>query len=78
MPDINAQSTKQDLLTKAGLFCAREDVALSTLARVVVNDGKFFARLNRGGDCTTGAYDRFMAHFEAHGGVPTVAEDAAA
>ena len=57
---------KQDLLTRADEFCARTGMAKSTLATKAVNDGKFFIRLDAGGDFSVGIYSKFIEYFEAH------------
>lgn len=56
-------STKERLLKRAEIFAERKGIALSTLGRIVMKDGKFFKRL-KDGDCTTSALDRFSKVFD--------------
>lgn len=57
---------KQQLLSDAADFCAKTGLSKARLATIVVNDGKFFARLERGGGFTAATYEKFMAYFRAH------------
>lgn len=56
---------KEQLLEAAETYCRRTGKSKARLATIVANDGKFFDRLEAGGDCTTGMYERFMAFFRA-------------
>ena len=60
-------SLRDRLIRDASAFCEREGIALSTLALRVVNDGRFFRRMEEGGDCATGTLERFYRHFAEHG-----------
>lgn len=54
---------KEELLREAETFCAATGMSKARLATIVVNDGKFFDRIEAGGDCTTGTLEKFQAHF---------------
>lgn len=54
---------REKLLKDASAFCAEREISLARLGKLVVNDGKFFARISDGGDCTTGVYERFQKFF---------------
>jgi len=54
---------KDRLLKEAEAFCASTGMSKARLATIVVNDGKFFDRIEAGGDCTTGTLEKFQAHF---------------
>jgi len=58
---------RNKLIEDAEAFCEATGTSLSTLGKTVANDGKFFARLGAGGDCTTGVYERFQSYFQAEG-----------
>ena len=60
---------REKLIEDAEAFCRTNGGSLTTLGNTVANDGKFFSRLARGGDCTTSVYERFQAYFRDHGGV---------
>ena len=60
---------REKLIEDAEAFCKATGKSLTTLGNNVANDGKFFSRLDRGGDCTTAVYERFQAYFKTHGGV---------
>jgi len=60
---------REKLIRDAACYCEAKGISLARLATLVVNDGKFFSRLDRGGDCTTAVYERFQAYFKTHGGV---------
>lgn len=55
---------RSNLLAEANRYCADNNISLSRLATIVAKDGKFFCRIEAGGDCTTGMYERFMNHFK--------------
>jgi hypothetical protein len=67
-------SLKTELVAAATAYCVLRNVALASLASAVAKDGKFFIRLERGGDCTTAMYERFFAYFAAAGVPDPVAE----
>jgi hypothetical protein len=54
---------REHLLLTSRTYCVQRGIALSTLASLVVNDGKFFVRIEAGGDCSTGTYSRFLKYF---------------
>lgn len=60
MPDLNFTDT---LLHAAAEYCTRTGMSRSRLATIVVNDGKFFDRIERGGGFTTKTYQRFLDFF---------------
>ncbi len=57
------KTLREKLIEDAEAFCASQEIAKSHLARVVMNHGGFFKRLEEGGDCSTGAYEKFQAVF---------------
>lgn len=58
--------TLKDQLIRDAKRCAkREGISLARLATKVVNDGKFFDRIERGGEFTTATLERFQAYFAA-------------
>lgn len=57
---------KEQLIAEASAYCDRRGISLGRLAVLVVNDGKFFKRLEGGGDCTTTVYERFQDFFRQH------------
>lgn len=54
---------RTNLLTEAERYCSERHISLSRLATIVVNDGKFFDRIGRGGDFTVRTYERFLEFF---------------
>ena len=52
-----------NILKLAKVYCAHHGYALSTIATYSVDDGKFFARLERGGSCTLKIAARIMQWF---------------
>lgn len=54
---------KMTLIEAAERHCRLSGITKSRLASIVVNDGKFFTRVERGGGFTAETYERFMAHF---------------
>ena len=54
---------KDQLLNDADSFCERRGMSRARLATIVVNDGKFFDRIERGGGFTVATYEKFMAFF---------------
>jgi len=61
---------KEDLIAKAEAHCATLGISKARLSTIVVNDGKFFERLARGGSCTLSTYEKFMAHFQGRAALP--------
>ncbi len=54
---------KTTLIEAAERHCRLAGISKARLASIVVNDGKFFDRIERGGGFTAETYERFMAHF---------------
>ncbi len=54
---------KATLIDAAERHCRLAGISKARLASIVVNDGKFFDRIERGGSFTAKTYERFMAHF---------------
>lgn len=54
---------KAQLLKDAEDFCRQRGISRARLATIVVNDGKFFDRIERGGAFTTRTYERFQEYF---------------
>ncbi len=53
---------KTTLIDSAERHCRLAGISKARLASIVVNDGKFFDRIERGGGFTADTYERFMAH----------------
>lgn len=51
------------LIDAAERHCRFAGISKARLASIVVNDGKFFDRIERGGSFTAKTYERSMAHF---------------
>ncbi len=56
---------RQQLLDQVDAYCARTRMSPARLATIVVNDGKFFVRLAKGGGFTVRTYEKFQAYFAA-------------
>lgn len=54
------------MLAVASVYCISADVSRSTLGRFIVNDGKFFDRIEAGGGCTLQTYEKVMKWFQAN------------
>ena len=54
---------KATLIDTAERHCRFTGISKARLASIVVNDGKFFDRIERGGGFTADTYERFMAYF---------------
>lgn len=54
---------KTTLIDAAERHCRFAGISKARLASIVVNDGKFFDRIERGGSFTARTYERFMTHF---------------
>ena len=54
---------REQLLSDAERHCQNRQISEAHLGTLVVNDGKFFSRLRRGGDCTTATFEKFQAYF---------------
>ncbi len=57
---------RSNLLALADSYCAARGISRARLATLVVNDGKFFERVGRGGDFTIRTYERFVRYFADH------------
>lgn len=58
---------KTQLLARATTYCKTRDITLASLATLVMNDGKFFERLQKGNaDCRTRTYEKFVTFFGDH------------
>lgn len=57
---------KHTLIREADAYCQRAGITRARLATLVMNDNKFFARLDKGGGFTVGTYERFMQFFAEH------------
>lgn len=53
-----------DILSAAKRYCEVTGLAAPTVATKVMNDGKFFDRLESGGGCTMKTYQKVMHWFE--------------
>lgn len=54
------------LMDEVEAYCARTGMSKARLATIVVNDGKFFDRLDKGGGFTVRTFERFREYFEQH------------
>lgn len=54
------------LLSRADAYCQEKKISRSRLGGIVAKDGKFFKRIEDGGDMTVGMYERFIAFFDDH------------
>lgn len=54
---------REKLLQAADDYCRLSGRSKARVATIVARDGKFFDRLEAGGDCTTAMYERFMDFF---------------
>lgn len=54
---------RQEMLDACAAYCARTGKSRSTVATWIVNDGKFFDRIQGGGNCLTGTYHSVMRWF---------------
>jgi hypothetical protein len=57
---------RTNLLAEAERYCAGRRISKARLATIVVNDGKFFDRIEKGGDFTVRTYERFVDFFASH------------
>ena len=57
---------REHLIAESARYCAARGISLSRLAKLAVNDGKFFRRIEAGGDFGIRTYDRFMAYLRDH------------
>lgn len=64
---------RDTLLAAAEAHCTAHGISLHKLATIVVNDGKFFARITdpvKPSGFTVRTYERFMTYFAEHPGRP--------
>ena len=57
---------RTNLINESSAYAEARGISLSRLASLVVNDGKFFSRLESGGSFTVRTYERFLSYFAAH------------
>lgn len=55
-----------ELLRAAAAHCKQTGISRARLATIVINDGKFFERVEAGGGLTVRTYEKFMAYFAEH------------
>ena len=58
---------KARLLSEADAWVARTGLSHARLASIVINDGKFFERVRKGGEFKVSTYERFMKYFAGTG-----------
>lgn len=56
-----------ELLKEIKKFCSAVGVAKSTFGRMAVNDGKFIARLENGGQCLPSTEQKVRDFMESYG-----------
>ena len=66
LPLDTSMKLKEQLLNAAQKYCDRSGMSKARLATIVVNDGKFFVRLEGGGGCTIETYERVIAYLDKH------------
>lgn len=54
---------REKLLAEAAAFCAEVGMSEARLATIVVNNGKLFQNMRKGGDCTTRTLEKFERYF---------------
>lgn len=54
---------RTELLTIASKYCELTGKSRSTIATKVMNDGKFFDRIENGAGCTMDTYEKVMRWF---------------
>ncbi|MDX2074683.1 MAG: hypothetical protein SFX19_10040 [Alphaproteobacteria bacterium] len=57
---------RENLLIAAKNYCAATGKSLATVSTFVMNDGKFFDRIESGGGCTMDTYQKVMDWLETH------------
>jgi len=58
---VHGSTLREKLLEQGREAARRRQISLSYLGRLVAGDSDFFARLERGGDCRLGTYERVMS-----------------
>jgi|GEM_PF-6889302 len=66
-----------EFLSEATRYATARGISLSRLATLVINDGKFFQRVEEGGGFTVRTYERFLTYFQTHPVNPTPSDEAA-
>lgn len=61
MTQVKLSESTQKMLASASEYCSSAGLKRSTLGRFIVNDGKFFDRIEAGGGCTMDTYEKVMA-----------------
>ena len=59
---------KDQLLNNAARFCEDKGISKARLATIVVNDGKFFDRIESGGGFTVATFEKFERYFRNEAG----------
>ena len=54
---------RDKLIRDAYAFACANGISMARLATIVTNNGKLFQRMEAGGDCTTGMFERFQTVF---------------
>jgi hypothetical protein len=54
------------MLAAAESYCAATGTEITTLGRIIVNDGKFFPRIKNGGGCNLNTHQNVMNWFKEH------------
>jgi hypothetical protein len=57
---------RTEILEAKNLYCSLTGLAPATVATKAVNDGKFFDRLESGGDITSRMHKKVMTWFKEH------------
>lgn len=58
------QNYRKELCQKADEYCAVTGNSRGYLASMIVNDARFFDRIESGGGCTVDTYQKVMSWFE--------------
>lgn len=61
---------KSRLIADAEQHCAATGISKARLATIMVNDGKFFTRIENGGDFSVRLFEQFQTYFQEHPGAP--------
>lgn len=57
---------KDTILKAVKSYCEKTGREPGGVANIIVNDGKFFDRLESGGGCTMATYEKVMSWFAEH------------
>lgn len=57
---------KKEMLALRDKYIERAGSTSATLGKTIMNDGKFFDRIERGGSCTVETYHKVIAWFCSH------------